>query len=240
VYLEIGSLLPDELSVFVDSASVPDILPHRYKISIVDTCGSESELSAYHQTMHLTANLSINKDVNLIWSEYMGIPFQAYVIYRGNHPDSITFLIQVPSTVTSFTDDDPPAGMIYYQVGMSNPAGCLPAKKSLPDYSISRSNTEEVLNPTGIVNVNEDDPFMIYPNPADDKYYILFDLPSESFTEVELYTISGKKGRSLVNERLVKGRHEFELYAAGLANGLYIIRLRSDAKTVTQILSVQH
>jgi PKD repeat protein len=81
---------------------------------------------------------------------------------------------------------------------------------------------------------------LCYPNPADDKYFVLFDLPSGSYTEVELYTISGKRIRSVINERMITGRHELELDASSLANGLYIIRLRSDTKTATQILSVQH
>ena len=135
VYLEIGTVDPGELSVFVDPASVPDILSHRYKISYTDSCGNESELSTYHQTMHLAANLGINNVVNLAWSEYKGIVFPAYDIYRGNHPDSMSFLIQVPSTVKAYKDTDLPYGIVYYQVGMSNPSGCNLAKKSGQDYS---------------------------------------------------------------------------------------------------------
>ena len=109
VYVEIGSVNPEELSVFVDLSSAPDILSHRYKISYIDSCGNESELSAFHQTMHLSANMSISNDVNLIWSEYKGIAFPAYEIYRGNQPDSMKLLTQVPSTVTAYKDSDPPS-----------------------------------------------------------------------------------------------------------------------------------
>jgi PKD-like domain len=52
VYVEIGSVYPDELSVFIDMSSAPNILSHRYKISYIDSCDNESELSDYHQTLH--------------------------------------------------------------------------------------------------------------------------------------------------------------------------------------------
>jgi hypothetical protein len=165
VYVEIGSVYPDELSVFVDMSSAPSILSHRYKISYIDSCGNESELSNYHQTLHLAANLGINYTVNLAWSEYMGIPFPTYNLYRGAHPDSMNLLIQIPSTVTLFTDDNPPLGNIYYQVGMSNPYGCNPLKKAGMDYSVSISNMVQVFI-SGIGGTNENQSFSVYPNPV--------------------------------------------------------------------------
>jgi hypothetical protein len=79
-----------------------------------------------------------------------------------------------------------------------------------------------------------------YPNPADDRYYILFDLPSEAYTQVSVYTLSGKKLRSVVNIKLGKGRHVYELDAADLYSGLYIIKLYSNIGIAHQIMSIQH
>jgi hypothetical protein len=233
VYLEIGSTLQDELSVFVDSSSAPDILPHRYKISVVNTCGSESELSAYHQTMHLTANLSISKDVNLLWSGYMGIPFPAYVIYRGTHPDSMTLLMQVPSTVTSFTDDDPPSGMIYYQVGMSNPSGCLPSRKTSPDYSLSLSNTEEVLNPSGTNDISEEDRLTIYPNPSGTDLYILLPANVSCPAKFEVLNIIGVP----VLEGIIDQR-SYRLYTGSLPEGMYILKTDGAGMTCIKPFSI--
>ncbi len=79
-----------------------------------------------------------------------------------------------------------------------------------------------------------------YPNPADDTYYVLFDLPAEAYTEVTLYTMTGKKMRSEINRKLVTGKHIFEMEASDLPNGLYIIRLNTNSHTATQILNIQH
>jgi hypothetical protein len=73
----------------------------------------------------------------------------------------MNLLIQVPGTITSFTDNDLPYGIVFYQIGMSNPSGCNPAKKSDPDYSSSRSNMEQ-LNISGIQELNENKLFTIY------------------------------------------------------------------------------
>jgi len=224
VYLEIGTVDPDELGVFVDPASVPDMLSHRYKISYTDSCGNESELSAYHQTMHLAANLGTNNVVNLAWSEYKGIPFPAYNIYRGNHPDSMSLLIQVPSTVTAFTDNDPPYGTVYYQVGMSNPSGCNPDKKSGPDYSSSRSNMEEV-NISGIKEINENKLFTIYPNPAEKELQIRL---KEVFTVPIQYTVYNPLGSIVLGGMLWTELNSIDV--SSLSSGLYIFKLSADRK----------
>ena len=191
IYFKIGSVNPEELSVFVDLSSAPDILSHRYKISYIDSCGNESELSLFHQTMHLSANMSISNDVNLIWSEYKGIAFSAYEIYRGNQPDSMKLLTQVPSTVTAYKDSDPPSGTIWYQIGMSNPAGCNPEKKAVMGFSSSRSNMEQVQNTSMPEVMFENKPFIIYPNPAENNLYISFSRTSADPVFYKIYNTIG-------------------------------------------------
>ncbi|MCK4750776.1 MAG: PKD domain-containing protein, partial [Bacteroidales bacterium] len=92
----------------------------------------------------------------------------------------------------------------------------------------------------GYIYANPDIMLQCYPNPANDHYFVLFDLPSASYTQVGIYTISGKKIRSVINKKLSMGRHLFELDAADMPNGLYIIKLNSNIRMVTQIMSIQH
>jgi hypothetical protein len=222
VYLEIGSIDPGELCVFIDPTSAPKILSHRYKISYIDSCGKESELSDYHQTMHLAANLGIDNVVNLAWSEYKGIPFPTYDLYRGNYPDSMNLLIQVPSTVTSFTDDDPPSGTIYYQVGMSNPSGCNPAKKAGSNYSSSRSNLVKVYI-SGIEEINEDHLFAIYPNPVDEELQI--HLKNVLKGEIH-YNIYNSMGTLVLEGMIPAGSANVDVKS--LSPGLYIIIISAE------------
>ena len=223
VYLEIGTVDTSKISYFVDSASVPDVLPHRYKMSYLDSCGLESEISPYHQTMHLVANIGINSEVNLIWSEYKGIPFPTYTIYRGNHPDSMGLFIQVPSTVTSYKDLDPPAGKVYYQIGMSNPAGCDPVKKSESDYSSSLSNMSQVLV-NEVNNVNEGRPFKVFPNPATDVMHIAY---YKTINHPLQLTIHNSLGKAVLEEYITA--NDARVDVGTLKPGLYILKLSTDA-----------
>lgn len=223
VYFKIGSAEPEEVSVFVDLSSAPDILSHRYKISYIDSCGNESALSAFHQTMHLSANMSISNDVNLIWSEYKGIAFPTYEIYRGNQPDSMKLLTQVPSTVTAFKDSDPPLGTIWYQIGMSNPAGCDPEKKAVLDFSSSMSNMEQVQN-TSIPEVKfENKPFIMYPNPAENELYFRF---SKTYTDPLHYKIYNSTGRNVLEGFIHPGKNSIDI--SSLPRGIFIMELGNE------------
>lgn len=220
VYLEIGTVDPDESGVFVDLSSAPDILSHRYKLSYIDSCGNESLLSAFHQTMHLSANMSINNEANLIWSEYKGIAFPTYEIYRGFQPDSLKLLAQVPSTVTAFKDTDPPTGIICYQIGMSNPAGCNPEKKAGIDFSLSRSNIEQVLNSSVPEIISEDKPFIVFPNPAEQELYFIFSIIHIEPIPYKIYNSAGIK----VNEGLIHTR-ENNIDVSLLDPGIFVIEM---------------
>jgi hypothetical protein len=225
VYLEIGTVDTSEISFFVDSLSVPDVLPHRYKISYLDSCELESEISPYHQTMHLVANTGINGEVNLIWSAYEGIPFPTYTIYRGSHPDSMSLFIQVPSTVTSYKDLDSPMGNVYYQIGMSNPAGCDPVKKSESDYSSSMSNLSQVYV-TGINDINESKPFMIFPNPVTEILQIQYNNVVKGPIQFIVYNSLGKA----VLEEYITAR-ETDVDVSSLLPGIYILQTLVDSET---------
>ncbi|HAK71082.1 MAG TPA: hypothetical protein DCM15_06900, partial [Cryomorphaceae bacterium] len=69
------------LSVWSDVNSNAGITSTRYAISVIDSCGNESEISPIHKSMHLTINEGINGEVNLIWDGYEGIDIVTYEIW---------------------------------------------------------------------------------------------------------------------------------------------------------------
>lgn len=222
VYLEIGSVNEDKPGVLIDSSSAPDILSHRYKVSYIDSCGNESLLSPFHQTMHLSANMSIYNDVNLIWSEYKGISFPTYEIYRGDQPDNLQLLTQVPSTVTAFKDTDIPLwGIIWYQIGMYNPEGCNPQKKSGTDFSYSRSNIEPVQNTALKEIMMEHNPFILYPDPAENELYFRC---SKTFSNPIHYKIYDMRGLNVLEGLIPQVRNNIDI--SSLPAGLFLIELR--------------
>ncbi|MFC2087180.1 cadherin domain-containing protein [Bacteroidota bacterium] len=140
------------LSVYVDSNSLAGTRSERYKISVVDTCGNESELSEAHKTMHLTINIGIENKFNLIWENYEGINFGSYDIYRGTNKDNLQYLSTVPSNIKSYTDDPPAGSTYYYQVRINLPKVISPAlflKASAGPYSQAQSNMEKKLKLSG-------------------------------------------------------------------------------------------
>ena len=179
-------------------------------------------MSPYHQTMHLVANVGTTGEVNLIWSEYGGIPFPTYTIYRGNHPDSMNLFIQVPSTVTSFKDIDPPIGYIYYQIGMTNPAGCDPVKKSESDYSSSMSNMDQV-HVTGLNDVNENMPFRIFPNPVTDVLQIRY---ANVVGQPVHFTVYNSLGAIFLDGYIQESSTSVNV--SSLSPGVYVIQLVTD------------
>ena len=228
VYMEIGQVAADEISFFVDSASVPDIIPHRYKISFLDTCGQETALSIHHQTMHLAANIGINGVVNLSWSPYTGIPFPAYNIYRGTHPDSMNLLIQLPSTVTTFTDNAPPMGDVNYQVGMSNPSGCDPVKKSETDFSSSLSNVDRVLI-TDVSDRDEGKSILLLPNPVSEILQIRYNNNILPHTQCNIYNSLGK---AVISSKIRSSETLVDVSA--LPSGIYILQLSNKKESYTE------
>ncbi len=143
-YNKIGALAFSETSLFIDVNSNPAVQAYRYKIAAVDTCGGQTLLSDYHKTIHLTINAGLNGSWNLIWDGYEGFIFNTYRIYRGNNTNNMSLLTQLPSSSVSYTDLNPPNGVVYYQIEVVKASGCYPdtmSSKANTNYNTSRSNT---------------------------------------------------------------------------------------------------
>jgi len=214
VYLQLATLPHGDFSIYVDSSSIPGVVSQRYKISILDTCGNESDPGNAHKTMHLASNIGTHGEVNLIWEHYEGFAFLSYNIYRGTHPDSLAFLTSVPSNVSLYTDQNPPEGDIYYQIEVIHPEGCNPSKKTT-DYSISRSNIIHV-ETSGIGNLQEISDFRIFPNPAHETLIIFSEHTKPVITH--LYNSSGMQIREFYLE---PGQNIFNI--SQLPEGIYFL-----------------
>ncbi|MEA3496301.1 MAG: T9SS type A sorting domain-containing protein, partial [Bacteroidota bacterium] len=127
IYQLIGYRPYDSLSVFVDTNSKPRQWSSRYKITLIDTCNTESPPSPHHKTIHLLANSGTSGENNLIWSHYEGFNFSSYKIYRGTSPSNMVLLDSIPSNLNSYSDLTPPTGLVFYQVSVIAPDTCSPS-----------------------------------------------------------------------------------------------------------------
>jgi len=119
---------------FLDTQVNPKQRPFTYYIQAVDSCNNSDDVSRYlaHTTLHLTANLGVNGENNLNWSDYVGIyPLNTYIIYRSNNAGKFTAIASVSASVKSFSDLNPPSGKNRYYIGIKGKTACDSTGKTL-------------------------------------------------------------------------------------------------------------
>ncbi|MBN2682443.1 MAG: PKD domain-containing protein [Bacteroidales bacterium] len=218
----------DDLSGYLDEESDPNVQSYRYKISVVDTCGNESELSDAHKTMHLTVSTGLGV-YNLIWEDYEGFDFGSYLIYRGTTPDNLMPYSAIASSITTYTDY---ASILpyYYQIAVLKEDTCYltgGAKDVSGPYSQSVSNLED----NGIsVDVSDlvlgEKGMHIYPNPTRDFVNIkLYGYENSENNEYQIHItdIAGK----VIYSSLSKGSSQ-TIDLRNYSPGVYFVEVISD------------
>ncbi|MGB0430668.1 MAG: PKD domain-containing protein, partial [Bacteroidia bacterium] len=102
------------------------------------------------------------------------------------------------------------------------------------DNTCSSDNTIEVSVSTGL----EDDksaltPLSVYPNPFTDVINITYELNNKSDVSIEVYTLSGKKIKSLVNQSQSNGKYQYQ-FSTPNPSGIYTIKMMVDGKVYHQ------
>jgi len=140
-YSLVGIVPYDSLSQFTDNTLGinPNVTSYRYKLSYTDTCGNESPMSNFHETIHLSTNLAPNGGVNLIWDGYEGIPLSYYRILRdSSYTNTWEVLDSVTNNVFIWTDANPPTNGAQYLIEVVIPYTCTSTKSV--DHNTTRSN----------------------------------------------------------------------------------------------------
>ncbi|MFH1319382.1 MAG: T9SS type A sorting domain-containing protein [Bacteroidota bacterium] len=154
-YTHVGSVDYNSLSEFADNTLGvnPQVTSYRYKISAMDTCGNESALSDYHETIHLTVSQGSPPPAkNLIWDNYEGFNFNYYRILRDNTGNGDFEVIDsVTSASTTYTDLYPPSEDVLYIIEVVHLSVCTATMMKhsgftgqalkAKDYNSSKSNT---------------------------------------------------------------------------------------------------
>jgi hypothetical protein len=159
----------NDLSEFLDTISTPDTQIDRYKISIIDTCLNESSLSANHTTILLTSSIGTNNNINLIWNAYDGFAYNNFEIWRSLDGINYNLLSTVANNTYSYIDNNPNTNS-YYQIRITNPAGCNSSKSIFPN--VASNIIDKNGNGVSGLEINPKfDRINIYPNPTLDKVF---------------------------------------------------------------------
>jgi hypothetical protein len=159
----IGSRNVGQLSTFLDVNSNPLQQSYVYKISEVDSCNHENPLSNFHKTIHLTANLGVNGEINLTWNPYEGRPYSSHYVMRSFNGGPFVLLNQVSNSITSYSDLTPPIGYKVYRIDIDLATTCTPQKTTA--YNFVSSNNVGIKD-SNIVTPPVDLVTQIVPNPT--------------------------------------------------------------------------
>lgn len=227
-YEIVGSKLYSEISEFIDYTSTPDVHADKYKISAVDTCGNESALSPFHQTMNLSqAQGSQSNELVLLWNKYIDesavFTPTSYLVYRGVDPNNMTLASTLTGGLSSYNYNALSVVNNEKFIVVIDMPTCTPtsgAKATGGPYYQSTSNMEDegIIN-TGIV-LNLDYQISIYPNPVNEKTIIKSD---KQINTIRIVNLTGETVRLFNNINAF----EFEILRENIASGAYFIEINN-------------
>jgi hypothetical protein len=212
----VGTVLDTALTVYNDVLSNPAVQSYRYKIAHVDSCGLESGKSSLHRTIHLSSNMGINGVVNLSWNQYEGFNYPTHDILRSVNGSPFISIAQISSNSSTYTDLNPPVGLVNYIIGIDIPNGCSPNKSSSTSLlsnkiSVGTASVENYLTSQ----------MEIYPNPSDGLFTLkISDLISNEKKEFEIINSIGQIMYSIE----IVNKLETKINLQEFSNGVYFIR----------------
>jgi len=230
----------NEPGEYLDEVADPSLRSWRYKISTVDDCGNESELSESHKTIHLTQNVSSDRKVNLIWDNYEGFNVATYKISRFTAKQGWIQLASLPGDLTSFKDDKALIEEeLLYEIEVENPNGpCSTLKAST--YNTTRSNRQStvVKSTTGVKDLGNLNSIRIFPNPASSKFTLEFNQVDLHKVAVEILDSKGQVMRNYLHMAESDNfRTDFDIN--GISPGIYMLKISSDNNVNYRKLIIQ-
>ncbi len=238
-YHLIGSQDLSTPGIFTDSIADPTIHSWRYKLSVVDVCGNESELSEHHKTIHLTMNRAIDNTVNLIWDEYEGFDVNTYNLFRSGTTAALEEIASLSSINSSFSDKIAPEEDLIYFVKVPHPTGCLLNNYKAATLNDARSNRKDKLK-TGtatrqLISGQDHPEIFIYPNPGTGVYQLKFNSDQKGAVIIRIMDLSGKiLAVSEINNPI--GNVEYELDLRGYEDGLYQFTVLSGSNLYHRVI----
>lgn len=129
IYDRLVTVPYDELSVYVDTTADPTVQAYLYKVTAIDTSGSETDIDLClpHKTIHLIVSTNPElKTTQLQWDRYYGFDYQTYTIYKSTTGLNFDPVHSLSASLNSWTDPDPVTGDLFYRIAVEKPDPCYP------------------------------------------------------------------------------------------------------------------
>ncbi len=224
-YQTIAKVPYDSLSEYHDFGANPNTTGFRYKLATIDTCGTESSLGLYHNTIWLNY---LGNGI-LSWTAYSiegtANPVNGYNILRDNNGSGPFVLIgSTTGNQFGYTDVD---FALYpnarYRVEVNWAVSCEPTRGAI---NTTRSNIKSPSS-IGINNIAQLTGLKLYPNPFSD--YLTIE--SETSLDDSSIEILNNLGQVVFSQQLA-GK-QIKLDIADLSSGVYYYSVKS-AKFIKQ------
>ncbi len=222
VYTYISSVMFDSLSVYHDYASNPNITGKRYKISLLDSCYTESAKSPYHNTIWLNY---LGNGI-LSWTPYLiegqANPVTQYNIYRDDlGTGNWALLGSTAGTQLGYTDiayaSYPAAN---YKVEVVWAFSCTPTR------AVNTSWSNFTQHSIGINETTLQNSITISPNPFTSQTIISFDREMKN-TILYVKDVLGKEIKTI----LFSGK-ELTLEKGDMEKGIYFIQIENTNRKI--------
>jgi hypothetical protein len=233
-YQPVGSVQYNALSEFHDYGADPNVTTYRYKLTALDSCGNESPLSNYHNTIYIVSNNNGQYTWNPGYTiENSPNPVNNYLLMRDDNNTGAWH--QVASTTGSQNTIVDPQYSTYqatanWQVVTAWNISCTPtARQSNGTMStIVRSKSNISNNRTTVVR-NNNEGFSVYPNPTSGNLNINFQAGISGAVTIKIVSLLGEE---IYSETLssANGMHAIDM--SKLQNGVYLIQMSSANGTV--------
>jgi hypothetical protein len=233
VYQIVGTVLFSSLSEFHDYAANPNITTYRYKISALDSCGLESALSLYHNTVYI---ISVGGG-QYTWNPGYTIepttnPVNNYLLMRDDN--NVGLWHQVQSTSGSQNTIADPSWASYpnanWQVVTAWNISCSPtAKQSNGTQAAIVKSKSNISNnrPMGIKNAESN--FSVYPNPTNGNLTISFTNSTQGKVSVKIMSAIGQE---VYGEAFTQTNENHTIDLSKYQNGIYLVQITTNNSSV--------
>jgi len=193
-YTAIAIINENEPNEYIDYSSDPIAHSDFYKITIIDTCQSQSNIDSavYHKTINLTLS-NVGSTMSLNWEQYevedgSFVPSK-YFIYRGTSSDNLQVIDSINGMLSSYNDIGV-TQIYYYMVGAVRESCGVNTKSTNNTYSIL-SNKKDNKDIISVQELSGYLPLVIYPNPATNQIQIA-GVENMQKGEITITDITGK------------------------------------------------
>jgi hypothetical protein len=237
IYKRIGATSKDSLSQFIDTSrnvtpanGDPNIGTYRYKLQVLDTCGSYGPMGLYHNTVHIT-DLHTG---SFTWNSYAiesmpSTPVLNYNLMRDDNNTGVWHQVgSVAGTQTTIADPnyatyqstanwrvEAAFGYVCTPTFRNNNTAQNAAVNSLSNFvnSFSTEIKKQFLNSK----------MVIYPNPSSG----IINIELQGLYEIKIISITDLLGNEIMSEVLKNGNGYLQMNLSNITNGIYFINAGS-------------